>query len=141
MEKENIEESDQRIISFDFDSTLQIPVIDADGDEVGHVPNPEMISKVFEHHELGHKVIIVTTRLDKFMDEVHQFVKDNDLPIAPEDIHNTNMTWKRNTLRRLKVNVHFDDNPDELRRIRHAPNILGRLVEAEPIKESGENDE
>jgi acid phosphatase class B len=124
---------DKLIVSFDFDSTLQLEVIDADGDVVGHAPNKEIIDLVHLHHSKGNKVILVTTRMDKFMDEVRQFIEDNDLPISPEDIHNTNMSWKRNTLKRLKVDIHFDDNVDELKRIKHVSNIVGRLVETPPI--------
>ena len=38
------------------------------------------------------------------------------------------MTWKRNTLKRLKINIHYDDNPDELKRIKHT-SIKGVLIE------------
>jgi acid phosphatase class B len=134
------------IVSFDFDSTLQLDVLDEDGDAMTHAPNDEIIEKVWDHHERGNKVILVTTRLDKFMDEVREFVLENKLPILPEDIHNTNMDWKRNTLKRLKVDIHFDDNPDELRRIRHS-NTRGILVETPPLNDNsdklndGNNDE
>ena len=111
------------IVSFDFDDTIYSLQWDPEerdykrdknGEIIG-VLNPEIAAKIKEYHNNGWKVIIVTTRDEKWKQEVLDFVKKHNLPI--EEFHFTNGAWKRNTLKRLGVKVHFDDHKDELKRL------------------------
>lgn len=95
-------------VSFDFDATLCYDFLKA--------PNKKVIEKMKEHDAAGDYIMIVTTRMDKDMPEIHEFIKKHDLPV--KEVHNTNFTWKRNTLKRLKVDMHYDDNPEEYHRVR-----------------------
>lgn len=95
-------------VSFDFDDTLY-----------------KVIDKLIAHYEAGDEIYIVTTRMDEDMQEVRDFVEKYKLPVI--GIYNTNFSWKRNTLKRLQIDLHYDDNVEELARIRHT-RIKGRLV-------------
>jgi FMN phosphatase YigB (HAD superfamily) len=117
----------EKIVSFDFDSTLLMNFWDdekndyirnEDGTTFGF-PNQENIKKIKEYNNKGWKVIIVTSRLDEEKQEVIDFVDKYELPI--EDIHCTNSQLKIDTLKRLGVLVHYDDNPEEIQAIQDDP--------------------
>lgn len=122
-----------KIISFDFDNTTTLHKWDYDkGDYVrgedGYpvsFPNPRIIQKMRDHAKIGNKVIIVTSRYDKWKQEIIDFVKEHKLPV--QEIHCTNMSWKANKLKKLGASMHYDDDPDELRRLKHK-GITGILV-------------
>jgi len=109
-------------VSFDFDDTLQsslepdrnFPMNNWHG-----AINRNIEELVHFHANRGDEVIIVSTRYDieENKQEIEEFIKIHKLPI--KDIFLTNFKWKRNTLKRLKVDMHFDDNLDELKRLKH----------------------
>jgi hypothetical protein len=115
-EKENMK-SNQRIVSFDFDSTIAKHPVDEQGDIDYNdiIPNEYIINKINEHISLGDKVILVTTRLNEWMWEVKNFIKKYEIPIKEENIYNTDGHWKVKMLNRMDVALHYDDNPDEIR--------------------------
>ena len=125
---------DRPVVSFDFDDTLQLTPWDSEkADWAGYdldnqplsFPNERIFDILRQYKEKDWKVIIVTTRNDEYMPEVHEFIKKHNLPV--EEVHNTNMSWKKNTLKRLNVHTHYDDNKDELRKLKHTK-IIGKLV-------------
>lgn len=109
------------LVSFDFDDTLIIHDVDQDYS----YPNMEMINKLKEYVKNGDKVVIVTTRFAEHKQEVVDFVKLYELPV--DSIYCTDHSWKRNTLKRLGVEIHYDDNKDEIRRLKHTK-VKGFLV-------------
>lgn len=122
-----------KIISFDFDNTTTLHKWNNDtGDYIrgkegypAPFPNERIIKKMRDHAMKGDKVIIVTSRYDKWKQEVIDFVKKHTLPV--QDIHCTNMNWKVNTLKKLGALMHYDDDPDEIKRLKQE-GIIGVLV-------------
>jgi len=101
------------IISFDFDDTLTKPEYsEEDGIWVSSGPNLETIAEMNKFHKEGYTVIIVTSRYDKDMEEVRNFVQKYSLPVS--GIYNTNGELKGPMLKELGVMKHFDDCPDEI---------------------------
>ncbi len=118
----------QRIYSFDYDNTLidYKYVRDENGDiedVIYHGPNSENVNKFKKLKQMGHKVIIVTSR--------HQRAKKPpwDDTLSPEDFakkHNLNADGiyytsganKAQTLSRLGVFKHWDDDEVEIEAIR-----------------------
>ena len=111
------------LVSFDFDDTLNI--IDLDQERC--YPNQKMIDKLLDYVKNGDKVIIVTTRYSEHKQDILDFIRANELPIDKDDVYCTEHTWKRNTLKRLGVEIHYDDNKDEIRKLRHTK-VKGFLV-------------
>jgi acid phosphatase class B len=105
------------IISFDFDDTLALSYeknIEYDDPITIFYPNPKALTLLNKHIANGDKVIIVTTRRDAYMYEVYDFLKEHNIPIEKTDTYNTNLGIKCHMLKDLHVNVHYDDNQDEL---------------------------
>jgi len=92
-------------VSFDFDDTLCCSLY---GD-----PLWEVVNLMKAHHEKGDEIFIVTTRMHYHMPEVDMFVESYNLPVKKENRHCTNMKYKNDTLKKLGIEKHFDDNPDE----------------------------
>jgi len=100
-------------ISFDFDDTLTLPEYDEEqGIWISVGPNLNTVARMRQYHEQGYRVIILTSRLDEYMEEVRNFVKKYDLPVS--EIHNTNGKPKGPFLEQFGVLKHFDDSPDEI---------------------------
>ena len=129
------EQNMPEIISFDFDSTITLHKWDTNtGDYVKDekhypksFPNKRIIQIIKDHAAKGKKVIIVTSRMDIWRQEIEDFVKEHNIPIAKEDIHFTNNSWKAKTLKKLGVSKHYDDYPEELRRLKYK-GIMGIFV-------------
>jgi hypothetical protein len=118
-------DSGMKVITFDFDRTLcLVSKVQA---EMEHIPDPqhipfEMVVDEFRRlQDEGHSVNILTTRLDKFMPDVHDFLQEFDL--HPDNVWNTNMAWKAHFISGLRdregitVDHHFDDNPEEFQQL------------------------
>jgi len=60
----------------------------------------------------GDEIFIVTTREPE--DNVEVFEWADDLQIKRENIHFTNHQLKLDTLHKLNINLHFDDDPIEV---------------------------
>lgn len=101
-----------KLVTFDFDDTLCITY-----PGIGWAPdvnflNPGILNKYKEHKDAGDSVNILTTRMDKNMPEVHKFIEQNELEF--DNVWNTNFQWKADTLIEKGVDVHYDDNPEEI---------------------------
>jgi len=105
------EESSPQIITVDFDDTLKMT-------EDGR-PNPIVITKVKELKAEGAKVYIVTSRKDTRDNFLHidDFLDSND--VSYDGIHLTNMKDKWYTVNELGSDMHFDDDDEEFKAIKH----------------------
>ena len=134
---ENIEnptgDTSQQTISFDFDNTIGLMVWnqeendyerDDNGDEI-QLPNKQIIQRIHNYKAEGYNVIVVTSRYEQWKQDVADKLKEWDVPIT--EIHCTNHNYKVGTLKRLGVIKHFDDDVDELRRIKHTRIIPVRV--------------
>ena len=125
------------LISFDFDNTIGMlhwNALEADyeRDDYGeHIqtPNLKIMQKIYDYIQDGHKVIIVTSRFSRWKQDVVDKLANWNIPIT--EIYCTDGAWKANTLKRLKADMHYDDDMDELRRLRNT-NVKGILVK--PLK-------
>ncbi len=112
---------EKQTITFDFDRTLCLSSIH---DQAGFsfaphrsIPSEMMVDKFHTMSDEGHSVNILTTRMDAYMDEVHEFVKAFNL--KPDNVWNTNFVWKSTFIHRLmleegiRIDEHIDDNPHE----------------------------
>lgn len=111
-------------VSFDFDSTLakHVERITAWGYGVtDYVLNPKILPYLDQHIKNGDELFLVTSRYDESMSDVLKFLETykDKVPIASDHVFNTNMAWKRNTLKRLHINIHYDDYKDELDRLKN----------------------
>jgi hypothetical protein len=123
-------------ISFDFDDTLMwiIPCPEWGTREGGL--NETTVAAMRAHADAGDKIIIVTSRHEKWehLDEpwrpstVAGFVAEHNLPV--EEIHFTNGEFKAPLLVKLGVVKHFDDDEDELAQL--PDSIEGVLVPEHP---------
>jgi len=111
------------LISFDFDDTLMIHDVDQDYS----YPNMDMIKKLKEYVKNKDKVIIISTRLTEHKQDIDDFIKLYELPV--NEVYCTEHNWKRNTLKKLGVDIHFDDNEDEIKRLKHTK-VKGILVKS-----------
>ena len=93
------------IISFDFDSTLKTAL--------GN-PNEEFVGEFRKHMEKGDHIIIVTSRMDssKSQKEIKSFLQQFGL--EAKGIFHTNGNWKAPFLDELNVDIHYDDDEQEL---------------------------
>lgn len=111
-------------ISFDFDNTLDKEYV-------------QRLVKV--HQNAGDIVYIVTSRIDKIFDNDRNFigyVENTDLykmaeklGISKENIHFTNQQLKLDTLIKLGISMHYDDDVIEIDEInRSNKEITGILI-------------
>jgi len=102
--------------SFDFDDTLTQPVWDEEEEMWGNhgEARQETLDMMLELASKGHTIIIVTARREEHLDEVREFVKYHQLPVA--EIHATNHALKGHWFKDNGIEVikHFDDCPYEL---------------------------
>lgn len=112
---------DQEVISFDFDDTIyELQWDDEENDYVRDDKNhiigkldQKIADLIWKYHKEGKKVVVVTSRMDKAMDEVRDFIKKHKLPI--QEIYNTNFEEKLFTLQRINASTHYDDDIEEIR--------------------------
>lgn len=123
-----ISQSKKRV-SFDFDNTLLNNIWnneendferDENGNMIGY-PNVPMIEMMKQYLNRGYEVLIVTSRMDKYKQDVVEFVQEQGLPVS--EIICTNGENKVFTLIDLGVLEHFDDDPHEIQAIKNNSNI------------------
>lgn len=122
----NIVENKQIKISFDFDDTLCM--LRGSGNPYSTfydaTPNNEMIDKFKKYQSKGVEIYIVSSRQrnKENRDEINSFCKHNGL--NPIGIFLTNLDYKVETLLALNINIHYDDNLEEIEAIKkYAPDI------------------
>ena len=110
----------RKLVTFDFDDTLTLPIKDNEGYWVsgGSVPNEKTIATMKDIAARGHEVAIVTSRIctDSSKERIAMFVMEHELPVE-RDVVFTNKEWKADFLEEIGSVLHFDDSKDELERI------------------------
>ncbi len=116
----------KKIVSFDFDDTLLqwLPCQDMGTVEGG--PNLEMVVRLKELFEQGCSVLVVSTR--STLAGMSEFIEAHSLPVAGKAL--TQGELKADTLQRLGVTLHHDDDPLEIAAL--PPSIEGVLVPVHP---------
>ena len=92
-------------VSFDFDDTIHLE---------GEI-NYSVRNHIFDHHEAGHKIYIITARSgreDTWFPKIRKFVREYSLPI--EDVIFTNHYPKGPFAKELGIELHYDDKLDHL---------------------------
>jgi hypothetical protein len=117
----------KNIVSFDFDSTLLKYKYDTDYGQVVEGPSEQMIKKLKSYKNKGYKVYIVTARIDwgdqnfnygvsmdhpNYNPTPEEFVEQYKLPV--DGIYYTNNELKVDTLKELGVQIHYDDDEEEI---------------------------
>ena len=112
-----------KVVSFDFDDTLTL----LDSEYNYKAPNKFVVSLFKKFKEKGFKVLIVTSRMEKFeSDENRLAVKDfvDEMGLKPDGIYFTEGQDKAPLLKNLDVVLHFDDDEYEWAALEaHAPHI------------------
>ena len=117
----------ERAVSFDFDDTIFMIEWDKEtndyhrdeqGDPIGTL-NKDIAQKIKDYKLQGYKVYVLTTRYDIWRKETEKFLIDNNLMKYIDDVVFTNGAWKANRAKKLGVQIHYDDNPGELRRLKY----------------------
>jgi len=115
------------IVSFDFDSTIALSewdkeendyVRDERGDQIQHL-NPKIAAKIKEHKVNGDTVYVLTTRYAIWREDTQKFLEDNNLWGYIDDLIFTNGAWKANKAKKLGIKKHYDDDSEELRRLKY----------------------
>ena len=110
----------RKLVTFDFDDTLTLPIKDNEGYWVsgGSVPNEKTIATMKEIDARGHEVAIVTSRIctEGSKERIAMFVMEHELPVE-RDVVFTNKEWKADFLEEIGSVLHFDDSKEELERI------------------------
>ena len=78
----------------------------------------------------GDEVHIVTTRMDRWREDTLTHLREWGVLDRLTGIHFTNGEWKAETLSALRVQVHHDDDQDELDRL--PPGCVGVLAPLHP---------
>ena len=109
-----------KIVTFDFDDTLTLPHYDEEEElwTSGLEPNKKTISAMKKFASKGYEVKIVTSRhgTGNHKKDVATFTKKHNLPV--KDIIFTNGKYKADTLERLGSVLHYDDDTEEISRIK-----------------------
>lgn len=109
-----------KIVTFDFDDTLTLPHYDEEEElwTTGLEPNKKTISAMKKFASKGYEVKIVTSRhgTGNHKKDVATFTKKHNLPV--KDIIFTNGKYKADTLERLGSVLHYDDDTEEISRIK-----------------------
>ena len=109
-----------KIVTFDFDDTLTLPHYDEEEElwTTGLEPNKKTISAMKKFASKGYEVKIVTSRhgTGNHKKDVATFTKKHNLPV--KDIIFTNGKYKADTLERIGSVLHYDDDTEELSRIK-----------------------
>ena len=121
------EYSSNPVVSFDFDDTIFMTqwdnknndlVRDDEGNPIGTL-NKDIAKKIKEYKNKGYTVYVITTRFEKWRPETEKFLQDNDLMNYIDEVIFTNNAWKANTCKKYGVKIHYDDYPEELRRLKY----------------------
>ena len=134
------------VVTFDFDDTLLYRTLefDEDGDPilphriVGDGKNPLGWYHLMEHLDAGDEVHIVTSRLASKIPEVEEWLSRWGVRGRIKGIHPTNMQWKASKLSELGSSLHYDDDFEELKRLR--PPTRGQNIPPHPSWLAGEVD-
>lgn len=124
------------IVSFDFDDTLAWTRVirDADGDIEDTVPagvNPTIMPLLHAALDRGDEVHIVTTRVAHHCrEDTLTHLREWGVLDRLAGVHFTDGEWKAETLARLRVEIHHDDDLDELDRL--PPGCSGVLAHPHP---------
>lgn len=115
------------VVSFDFDDTLFMLhwnteetdyVRDDHGTPVGTL-NKKIAEKIIDYKTEGYIVYIITSRYAIYRNEVEDYLRDNNLMGYIDDVIFTNGSWKASTCKKYGVRIHYDDDPQELRRLKY----------------------
>ncbi len=117
--------SDKKLnISFDWDNTISMSYLDEDSEETKFVHqgyNQEFIDKMINYIKGGHEVWIVTSRVRELEDEFPQERITYHLRtlgiinyFPPQRIIYTNRELKAPTLLHLGIDLHHDDDVEEI---------------------------
>ena len=109
-----------KLVTFDFDDTLTLPHYDEEEElwTSGLEPNKKTISALKKFASNGYEVKIVTSRhgTGNHKKDVATFTKKHNLPV--KDIIFTNGKYKADTLERIGSVLHYDDDTEEISRIK-----------------------
>lgn len=94
------------MISFDFDDTLTLPVME-DGIWVSTTEPNETVVSLLRHLSNTHDIAIVSTRNDIGKDEILEFVEKHNIPV--DIVKVTGGELKAATLNEIGSVLHFDD--------------------------------
>ena len=92
-------------ISFDFDDTLT---------------TPQGLDLLASHIAKGDEVFIITRRRKSFNEPIYELAKKYNIPKSKVIFTNGEMKWK--TILELGIELHYDNNPDELKLIQENTN-------------------
>ena len=98
-------------VSFDFDDTLTT----RKGKEA-----------LVRRLSAGDVVYIITRRSERFKKAVIDFAKGYRIPLYRVIFTGGKMKWE--SVKRYKIDVHYDNNPDELKLIREHTDSRGILI-------------
>lgn len=115
--------ADKNKISFDYDDTLE-------------EENIQEIALRFIAE--GKEVYIITRRQETDSKDVYEDAEE--LGIRKDRIIFTNGKMKWETIKRLNIGIHYDNNPEEIRLIQENTDAEGRLVNYEEEKAETYND-
>ncbi len=108
------------LATFDFDDTLVMPMwSDEDGYWTSSTdPNKKTISAMKGLHSKGFEIAIVTSRhgTSEHKRTIGTFVKKHGLPV--KRVIFTNGKWKADTLDKMGSILHYDDDKEEITRIK-----------------------
>ena len=74
--------------------------------------NDDIYHIIMKYISNGDKVIIVTSRNEEYKNEVEEFLKKNNINI--NNIYFTNKELKYKTLKKLNVDIHYDNDINEI---------------------------
>lgn len=98
-------------VSFDFDGTLT---------------NQQGKDLLASHIAKGDEVYIITRRRKSFNEPVYDLAKEYNIPRNHVIFTNGEMKWKE--ILRLNIELHYDNNPDELKLIDENTEAETKLV-------------
>ncbi|TRZ50833.1 MAG: hypothetical protein D4S01_05955 [Dehalococcoidia bacterium] len=102
------------IVTMDFDLNLKLPGAD-DTEKEYPDANMKVVDSYLKHMKRGHDVYIVTSRSynRQSIVEIMNFL--DKYKLKAKDIHHTNGDLKVATLERLGSQLHYDDDPEEIK--------------------------
>lgn len=106
--------ADANKVSFDFDDTLD-------------KENVQQIAKRYLTE--GKEVYIITRRQENDSKEVYDIAEK--IGIKKDNVYFTNGKMKWETIKRLDIGLHYDNNPDEIRLINENTDAKTRIVDRE----------
>ena len=122
---EHEEKADANRISFDFDDTLEYPKVQAIAER---------------YMTEGKTVYVITRRQSEDSAEVYEVTDELGIPRRRVIFTNGQMKWE--TVQRLNIGHHYDNNEDEIRLIRENTDARATLVNDDQIEdEEGMSDD